>query len=77
MASQIDIVHSTLITEGKIDSWSAITRFHITRLAEYIRQLRAMGLNIVSNWKEKDGKRWVEYVYETTSPQVFTEKVGA
>lgn len=65
MISQLDQVHKVLVNEGFITSWDAIQRFHITRLAEYIRRLRTMGLNIKSTWKQNDeGKRWVEYTYE-------------
>lgn len=50
-----------LVKYGTITSWTAIQEYHITRLSEYIRQLRSEGKNITSEWKEHNGKRFVEY----------------
>lgn len=63
--SQIDQIHTHLVNHGSISSWEAISEYRITRVAEYIRQLREMGLDIKSEWKSNiDGKRWVEYILE-------------
>lgn len=61
MLSQRRLVLDHLLKYGSISSWTAIQEYHITRLSEYIRQLRSENKNIVSTWKEKEGKRWVEY----------------
>ncbi len=49
-----------------ITSWEAIKEYGITRLSEYIRQLRREGYMIVSNWTENinrygDKVRYVVY----------------
>lgn len=62
--TQKDQVHSHLVNFGNITSWEAIMKYRITRLSEYIRDLRSDGLDIVSTWEEKDGKRWVRYSYQ-------------
>lgn len=51
-----------LIEYGEITSWCAIQEYHITRLSEYIRALRAEGKNIQSVWEEMNGKRYVRYI---------------
>lgn len=50
-----------LLKYGSITSWTAIQEYRCTRIAEYIRQLRAEGKDITSTWKESNGKRFVEY----------------
>jgi len=70
MVSQLNQIHTVLVDEGKISSWEAITRFRITRLSAHILELRRMGLNIKSDWRENaDGKRWVEYTYDVSVMQ--------
>lgn len=59
--SQISKIKAHLNIYGTITSWEAIELFRCTRLAEYIRQLREGGLDIQSNWRENNGKRFVEY----------------
>ncbi len=49
-----------------ITSWEAIQNYGITRLSEYIRQLRRDGYEIASNWTENmnrygDKVRYVIY----------------
>lgn len=49
-----------------ITSWEAIQNYGITRLSEYIRQLRSDGCVITSNWTENinrygDKVRYVIY----------------
>lgn len=57
-----------LLDNGSITSWEAITEFHCTRLAEYVRELR-MSYNIISNWetavnKYGDKVKYVRYELE-------------
>ena len=60
--SQKDLVLNHLKTYGRITSWEAIEKYHITRLSEYIRSLRNDdGINIPDEWKENNGKRFKEY----------------
>ena len=47
---------------GSITSWDAIERFHITRLSEYIRQLRREDGWIIDDKFESNGdKHWKRY----------------
>jgi hypothetical protein len=46
---------------GNISSWEAIQNYRITRLSEYIRQLREDGLDIFSEWVTDGKKHWVNY----------------
>lgn len=59
--TQVNEVLHHLETNGSITSWQAITLYKITRLAEYVRQLREEGFEIESNWEHGNGKRWVRY----------------
>jgi hypothetical protein len=53
-----------LKTKGSITSADAIVNYWITRLAEYIRQLRSEGEKITSVWEYgEDRKKWVRYHY--------------
>jgi len=61
MLSQRRLVLDHLLKYGSITSWDAIQQYRITRLAEYCRQLRGEGKQIISTWKEANGKRFVEY----------------
>ena len=64
METQRLMVFDHLLQHGTISSWEAIQKYHITRLSEYIRQLRSEGKNIESHWKQnEEGKRWVEYKF--------------
>ena len=47
-----DRVLDHLKEHGTITSWEAIQNYDITRLSEYIRQLRLDGYMIASNWTE-------------------------
>jgi hypothetical protein len=69
--SQIDTIKKHIEYEGKITSWEAIQKYRITRLAVHINQLREQGMDIRSDWKEINGKHFVEYVLETK-----TERTG-
>lgn len=44
-----------------ITSWDAITKYRITRLAQYILLLKQEGMNIKSEWKSNEGSKWTEY----------------
>lgn len=46
--TQRQTVLDHLQAHGHITSWEAITKYHITRLSEYIRILRSEGLHIVT-----------------------------
>ena len=59
--TQIKHIRSHLKIYGTITTWEAIEQYHCTRLSEYIRVLRGEGMDIQSNWKEHNGKRFVEY----------------
>ncbi len=61
-----DRVLEHLEEHGTITSWEAIQNYGITRLSEYIRQLRLDGYMIASNWTENinrygDKARYVVY----------------
>ena len=64
--TQKDRVLDHLKEHGTITSWEAIQNYGITRLSEYIRQLRLDGYMIASNWTENinrygDKVRYVIY----------------
>ena len=63
---QETIVLNHLKTHGTITSWEAITEYHITRLSEMIRRLRAKGHNITTErvYKEKDGETVMYGIYK-------------
>lgn len=63
MISQRGQILNHLVENGTITSWEAITKYHCTRLSEYIRQLRSEGKNITSTRKKGNGKWWVEYTF--------------
>ena len=50
--TQKERVLDHLKEQGTITSWEAIQNYGITRLSEYIRQLRRDGYVITSNWAE-------------------------
>lgn len=61
-----DRVLDHLEEHGTITSWEAIQNYGITRLSEYIRQLRRDGCVITSNWTKNinrygDKVRYVIY----------------
>ncbi len=67
--TQKNIVLDHLKDFGYITSWDAIKYYHITRLAEYIRQLRNEYHRIHMIWQTdpQTGKRWGKYIYQGTS----------
>jgi hypothetical protein len=57
-----------LIEHGNITTIEAFSKYKITRAAEYIRQLRSEGKQIISKWVTgRSGKRYVEYSLERAS----------
>jgi hypothetical protein len=58
---QEDMIRMHLEDFGSISSWDAIQKYHITRLAEMIRRLRAKGYEIESHWLRNGQKRFVRY----------------
>ena len=61
--TQLNQVLQHLNQHGSISSWTAIQEYRITRLAEYIRQLRQEGFRIESVWEESGKKRFVRYLF--------------
>ncbi len=59
--TQKDQVREHLERCGSITSWGAIQEYRITRLSEYINQLRQEGMNITTTWKSANGKQWGLY----------------
>lgn len=62
--TQLEVVTDHLQKLGSITSWDAIVRYRITRLSEYIRQLRSMGYPIISEWERNNDKQFVRYHLE-------------
>ena len=61
-SQKYDVLHH-MQNIGPIDIWTAITEYHITRLASRISDLRRLGYDIESEWKHDPltGKRWKAY----------------
>ena len=62
MPTQLDQIRQHLKEHGHITSWDAIQAYRMTRLSEYIRQLREEGWQITSEWEHNETRRWVKYV---------------
>lgn len=61
--TQKEVVLKHLKRHGAITSWDAIWEHGITRLSEYIRQLREEGYEIESEWiSKKKGESTVRFV---------------
>lgn len=60
--TQKETVLSHLRQHRSISSWQAITDYHITRLSEYIYQLRNEGLNVEDVWETDGIKHWKRYL---------------
>ncbi len=56
--TQKQVVLNHLQKEGTLTSWAAIQRYGITRLSEYIRQLRREGWNVISTDKQVETTRY-------------------
>ena len=64
--TQLQQVRNHLKTHGEITSWCAIQMYGITRLSEYIRQLRSKGLNIQGKRVYPPKKNWFNlYTYKS------------
>lgn len=59
--NQVTKIKNHLLEHGKITSWEAIMKYRITRLSEYIRQLREEGLVIETIWQKENNKRFGIY----------------
>ena len=60
--TKINLVAKHLVSKKKITSWEAIERYHATRLADIIFQLKGKGWNIVTQMvKEPSGVRYAVY----------------
>jgi hypothetical protein len=60
--TKINLVAQHLVKKRKITSWEAIERYHATRLADIIFQLKGKGWNIVTQMvKEPSGVRYAVY----------------
>ena len=51
-------VKKHLLKHKTLTSWEAIVKYRITRLAQYILELRGEGMKIVSENKYPKGKNW-------------------
>ena len=62
-ASQNAAVLRHMETVGPIDTWTAITEYHVTRLPARISDLKRLGFEIDDEWKHDPltGKRWKAY----------------
>lgn len=62
MQTQKEIIREHLLKHGKITSWEAIEKYHITRLAHYIYLLKKDGMDISSTMKKGNKNRpYAEY----------------
>lgn len=61
MKTQLLTIEHHLAKHKSITSWTAITKYRITRLSHYILVLRKKGANIQSQWMLSNGKKWVIY----------------
>ena len=53
---------------GNIDTWTCFKKYRITRLSEYIRELRLENYHIENHWvKPKKGNPFVKYIYKKSS----------
>jgi hypothetical protein len=60
--TKINLVAKHLISKKNITSWEAIERYHATRLADIIYDLKAEGWDIVTDMlKEPSGVRYAVY----------------
>lgn len=68
MQTQREKVQSHLERNGKITSWEAIIKYKITRLAEYIYELRKEGYDITTEYKtNEEGVTYAVYWWNENS----------
>ena len=62
--TQKEIVRDELLRNKETTNWDVIEKYKITRLSEYIRQLRKEGMNIYSKYvtDKSTGKTYVRYL---------------
>ena len=60
--SQKQQVIAHLKKHGSITSWEAIQKYHITRLAAIIFDLREEGNKIFTRNETGNGKKWAKYL---------------
>ena len=62
--TQKEIVRDELLRNKETTNWDVIEKYKITRLSEYIRQLRNEGMNIYSKYvtDKSTGKTYVRYM---------------
>ena len=62
--TQKEIVRDELLRNKGTTNWDVIEKYKITRLSEYIRQLRNEGMNIYSKYvtDKSTGKTYVRYM---------------
>ena len=62
--TQKEIVRDELLRNKGTTNWDVIEKYKITRLSEYIRQLRNEGMNIYSKYEtdKSTGKTYVRYM---------------
>ena len=61
--TKINLVAKHLVSKKKITSWEAIERYHATRLADIIFQLKGQGWTILTEMVKQDGVRFAVYRY--------------
>ena len=59
--TQLVKIKEHLLKYGKITTWEAFTKYHITRLSQYIMLLRNDGFEIDMEWKNNNNKRYGLY----------------
>ena len=59
--TQKELIKNFIEKNKSITTMEAFTKYQITRLSEYIRQLRNDGLNISTIWTKSNGKRYGIY----------------
>jgi hypothetical protein len=59
--TQLVQIKEHLLKYGKITTWDAFTKYHITRLSQYIMMLRKEGFEIDMEWATNNKKRYGIY----------------
>ena len=76
--TQKEIIRDELLRNKKTTNWDIIKKYRITRLSEYIRQLRRDGMNIYSKHvtNKETGKSYVIYTLIEDSKEKPEDKRG-